>query len=168
MCLLSWSGSSRKVECRRYRAETRAYTEFLSRISESVKDPTHSLQMTIERFSSASLKNHRENLLQLLGLETKYNTRQQELTRVRLEDTGNWVLSHPKFEAWKDWENSSSRVLWITGPPGSGKSMLMQADTTTVEISRLVADSRDQVTYYRMDAQDILHATKLSCCLLLL
>ena len=67
-----------------------------------------------------SLSN-RENLLHLLDAAKSCDSRQQELAKVRFEDTGKWVLSTPQFVSWEKVE----QVLWISGPPGSGKSVLM-------------------------------------------
>lgn len=39
-----------------------------------------------------------------------------------LRDTGSWVLCHPVFTNWLNSE--SSRVLWLHGDPGKGKTML--------------------------------------------
>nr|GAT44878.1 ankyrin 2,3/unc44 [Mycena chlorophos] len=40
----------------------------------------------------------------------------------RQENTGGWFLDHPTF---KEWENSSGKILWCYGIPGAGKTMLL-------------------------------------------
>lgn len=53
--------------------------------------------------------------------------------RKRIEDTkgglfrdsSNWILQHEDFKRWRD--NDETRLLWITGDPGKGKTMLVIA-----------------------------------------
>lgn len=40
-----------------------------------------------------------------------------------LEDSYRWVLDHADFREWHD--NPQSRLLWIEGDPGKGKTMLL-------------------------------------------
>ncbi|KAJ8129758.1 hypothetical protein O1611_g3872 [Lasiodiplodia mahajangana] len=49
----------------------------------------------------------------------QYHKRERETF---LEGTGNWLISHPVFQQWKD--ESASSLLWLHGIPGSGKSKL--------------------------------------------
>ncbi|KAF8207721.1 ankyrin repeat-containing domain protein [Mycena galopus ATCC 62051] len=47
--------------------------------------------------------------------------RHADISRVRQEGTGLWLLSHPGFQEWKSgWR----RTLWCRGIPGSGKTVL--------------------------------------------
>ncbi|KAI9695437.1 MAG: hypothetical protein M1820_008622 [Bogoriella megaspora] len=40
-----------------------------------------------------------------------------------LEDSYLWILQNPDFQRWRD--DSQSRLLWIKGDPGKGKTMLL-------------------------------------------
>ncbi|KAF2730453.1 WD40 repeat-like protein [Polyplosphaeria fusca] len=40
-----------------------------------------------------------------------------------LEDCYHWILENPDFQRWRD--NRQSRLLWIKGDPGKGKTMLL-------------------------------------------
>ncbi|KAL5327862.1 hypothetical protein ACEPPN_005568 [Leptodophora sp. 'Broadleaf-Isolate-01'] len=40
-----------------------------------------------------------------------------------LRDSYQWILEHPDFQQWRD--NTQSRLLWIKGDPGKGKTMLI-------------------------------------------
>jgi hypothetical protein len=40
-----------------------------------------------------------------------------------LEDSYCWILGNPEFRQWRDDEHS--RLLWIKGDPGKGKTMLL-------------------------------------------
>lgn len=39
-----------------------------------------------------------------------------------VEGTGAWLIQENTIHAWLDLDNSTSRLLWLTGIPGSGKS----------------------------------------------
>jgi DNA replication protein DnaC len=40
-----------------------------------------------------------------------------------LKDSYKWILDHPDFQQWRDGERS--RLLWINGDAGKGKTMLL-------------------------------------------
>ena len=42
-----------------------------------------------------------------------------------LADLYRWVLGNADFQRWRDDEQSESRLLWIKGDPGKGKTMLL-------------------------------------------
>ncbi|KAK7031953.1 ankyrin [Favolaschia claudopus] len=47
--------------------------------------------------------------------------RQQDISRTRQPETGEWLLKDPKF---KEWELATGAVLWCSGIPGAGKTVL--------------------------------------------
>jgi hypothetical protein len=52
----------------------------------------------------------------------------------------DWILDDAAFAQW--WEDDESRILWIHGDPGKGKTMMMMA--LTEEIARRVGDTPDR------------------------
>ncbi|CAG8976798.1 hypothetical protein HYALB_00012504, partial [Hymenoscyphus albidus] len=40
-----------------------------------------------------------------------------------LRDSYQWILEHPDFQQWRD--DTQSRLLWVKGDPGKGKTMLI-------------------------------------------
>jgi DNA replication protein DnaC len=40
-----------------------------------------------------------------------------------LEDSYRWILDNADFQRWRD--DEQSRLLWIKGDPGKGKTMLL-------------------------------------------
>jgi hypothetical protein len=40
-----------------------------------------------------------------------------------LQDSYHWILEHPDFQQWRN--DQQSRLLWIKGDPGKGKTMLL-------------------------------------------
>jgi NACHT domain len=53
-----------------------------------------------------------------------------------LKDSCAWVLNDPDFLGWRD--NDDSRLLWIKGDPGKGKTMMMIA--LVAELSKQLKD----------------------------
>lgn len=47
----------------------------------------------------------------------------QRECKKRAEGTCSWILKSPEYQSWKDTHKHDS-ILWINGPPGSGKSVL--------------------------------------------
>lgn len=41
-----------------------------------------------------------------------------------LRDCYSWILGHPRFTEWHQ-DRSTKKILWITGDPGKGKTMLL-------------------------------------------
>ncbi|KAI4154501.1 MAG: hypothetical protein LQ340_001658 [Diploschistes diacapsis] len=48
----------------------------------------------------------------------------QQAISKRLQGTGQWLLEHPVFQQWLDLSHSFPKSLWISGAPGSGKTVL--------------------------------------------
>lgn len=53
-----------------------------------------------------------------------------------LEGSCDWIFRDPAFTQW--WSDDDSRILWIHGDPGKGKTMMMMA--LTEEIARRLRD----------------------------
>jgi hypothetical protein len=68
----------------------------------------------------ASLKEFDQ--LGLTWLQAGDVTKIHDTIRVtRTVNTGHWLFSHPEY---LQWISSPGQLLWITGPPGSGKTVL--------------------------------------------
>nr|GAT52690.1 predicted protein [Mycena chlorophos] len=52
---------------------------------------------------------------------TNFLHRQQEIYKMRHQDTGSWLLNHPSFLEWK---SGPCQLLWCSGIPGAGKTVL--------------------------------------------
>lgn len=65
--------------------------------------------------------------------------------------TGDWLFRHPYFVRWLD-ADSASRVLWLNGGPGVGKSFMCAYAVQQLEqqVSRSVA-----YHYFRFDEPDV-------------
>jgi hypothetical protein len=50
-----------------------------------------------------------------------------------LEGSYRWVLKHPNFQQWQ--EDAQTRLLWIKGDPGKGKTMLLCGIINQLDIS---------------------------------
>ncbi|KAL9059037.1 MAG: hypothetical protein Q9162_001425 [Coniocarpon cinnabarinum] len=70
-----------------------------------------------------SFSNPMEKVCTLLGISEAPEDDLNFYYDRRMADTCSWVLSDAKFLDWMQ-HKSSSQTLWISGPPGSGKSIL--------------------------------------------
>lgn len=67
-----------------------------------------------------------------------------------LTDSYVWILSHRDFIEWKDGE--TTRLLWIKGDPGKGKTMLLIG--IIKKLSNIPPDS-DLLSFFFCQASDI-------------
>ncbi|KAM6504803.1 hypothetical protein FSOLCH5_015293 [Fusarium solani] len=67
-----------------------------------------------------------------------------------LEDSYSWILDHADFRRWRD--DEQSRLLWIKGDPGKGKTMLLCG--IVEELEKLPADTR-RLSYFFCQATDV-------------
>ncbi|KAF1958418.1 WD40 repeat-like protein [Byssothecium circinans] len=66
-----------------------------------------------------------------------------------LEDSYHWILENADFRQWRDDENS--RLLWIKGDPGKGKTMLLCGIID--ELKKSIANT-DLLSYFFCQATD--------------
>ena len=71
-----------------------------------------------------------------------------------LEGSYKWVLENSDFQQWRD--DDKSRLLWIKGDPGKGKTMLLCGiiDNMGYTIARDGGGSRTALSYYFCQATD--------------
>ncbi|OCL00979.1 beta transducin-like protein HET-D2Y, partial [Cenococcum geophilum 1.58] len=66
-----------------------------------------------------------------------------------LEDSYHWILENSDFQQWRD--DQQSRLLWIKGDPGKGKTMLLCGIVN--ELKKLMAKT-DLLSYFFCQATD--------------
>jgi hypothetical protein len=66
-----------------------------------------------------------------------------------LEDSYHWILEHSDFQQWRN--DQQSRLLWIKGDPGKGKTMLLCGIINELETS--IAKT-DLLSYFFCQATD--------------
>ncbi|KAK0751649.1 WD40-repeat-containing domain protein [Schizothecium vesticola] len=71
-----------------------------------------------------------------------------------LDGAYSWILSHQSFRQWRD--NEDSRLLWIKGDPGKGKTMLLCGLIKELEPATKVrgAKSKTLLSYFFCQAPD--------------
>ncbi|KAF2200065.1 hypothetical protein GQ43DRAFT_90178 [Delitschia confertaspora ATCC 74209] len=76
----------------------------------------------------------------------------------REEGTAEWLFDEPKFKAWvsSTAESISSRVLWIRGNPGWGKTVVAASTIEELESNRSESGQEPIVCYYFFNRQDSL------------
>ena len=93
-------------------------TELLQNIYQSLQD-----QASLQREMQEE-KENKECLKDLRLTDPHDDIKRIEQTKGGLlEDSYQWILNHPDFRQWRN--NKLSRLLWIKGNPGKGKTMLL-------------------------------------------
>ena len=74
----------------------------------------------------------------------------------RSSNSGQWLYGEPTF---LDWLQSCLQFLWITGPPGSGKTVL---STTVIEMIRnqVSADGKRTLSFFFCDKADEIYQSE--------
>lgn len=66
----------------------------------------------------------------------------------RTPGTGTWLFNHEKFQMWR---GKQSNILWIFGPPGSGKTVL---STSAIEHLQQYSSENNPLVYFLADKLD--------------
>jgi hypothetical protein len=71
-----------------------------------------------------------------------------------LRDSYQWILKHPNFLQWR--YNTQSRLLWIRGDPGKGKTMLISGILNEMSPSTKLRDKQATtlLSYFFCQATD--------------
>jgi hypothetical protein len=71
-----------------------------------------------------------------------------------LADSYQWVLDNPEFKCWRD--SNQSRLLWVKGDPGKGKTMLLCGIINELSGSTRLKDQNSNVllSYFFCQATD--------------
>jgi hypothetical protein len=80
-------------------------------------------------------------------------TRIQDAKGGLLQDSYRWILDHDDFKQWRD---GDSRLLWIKGDPGKGKTMLLCGiiDELTPSTKLTNAEAEVLLSYFFCQATD--------------
>lgn len=52
-----------------------------------------------------------------------YLQHHDQLLQKKAANSGQWIFADPKYEVWHDSNNFGSRILYVHGQPGGGKSL---------------------------------------------
>jgi ankyrin repeat protein len=77
----------------------------------------------------------RRRLLERLGA-TYTNDNYDGALSLRRDGTANWILERDVFKAWMATGSSHSKILWIHGPPGFGKTVLAASTLQYLQTER--------------------------------
>ena len=83
----------------------------------------------------------------------------QRATSKKCSHTGNWLLENPVYQQWtsSSRESINSRVLWIHGAPGAGKTVL--CGTAITNLQTAIAADDYLLTYVFIDRTDPANGT---------
>lgn len=89
-------------------------------------------------------------------------------TRKRSPDTGLWLFDEPLFRSWiQDSDNCPrSRVLWVHGAPGAGKTVLSSTTVAHVQARKAAQNSTGcNTAYFYGDSIDMSKGTAFNICI---
>lgn len=88
------------------------------------------------------LAEKRANLLRRLRASFTNDILDAALAKCQ-SNTAGWILGRPVYQQWADLSDSTSKLLWIHGPPGTGKTIL----SATI-VRSLQCDHSRSVSYF--------------------
>ena len=92
-------------------------------MSKTMQDVDENTRSLFKQFQDISLDDWKRRILQWLSPVDPSISHEAAL-KIRQAGTNNWFLSCKEFENWRDSQNS---FLWLSGRPGSGKTILMSS-----------------------------------------
>ena len=105
-------------------AKTKEQIEDIASVLEvisSLPQTTHTIREGVEKLEARARAEEEEQALNWLGPNLA-SAKHRLLRNNRLANTGEWIFS---VDAYKQWDNGVSPILWGQGKPGVGKSVLM-------------------------------------------
>ncbi|ESA43732.1 hypothetical protein GE21DRAFT_3722 [Neurospora crassa] len=77
----------------------------------------------------------------------------EQLLREKAPDSGQWIFAYPRYRVWHNSSDSGSRILYVHGKPGGGKSTLI---STVIEqlLGNKTAGAAVAFFYFRQSQED--------------
>lgn len=101
-------------------------------MSETMKDVDENTRSLFKQFQGMSLDDRRRSILQWLS-PVDPSISQESAVKIHQSGTNNWFLACKEFESWRD---ANKSFLWLSGFPGSGKTILMSSAIASLQQSR--------------------------------
>ncbi|KAF1840937.1 uncharacterized protein K460DRAFT_410330 [Cucurbitaria berberidis CBS 394.84] len=90
---------------------------------EALQDLRTQSQRNYEEYNRSELDRKRLSVQQWL-CPINAQTRHEDATKNRYGDSGDWLLKDPRFKKWYDFDYCHEPLLWLSGIPGAGKTVL--------------------------------------------
>ncbi|KAL8715136.1 MAG: hypothetical protein Q9220_001093 [cf. Caloplaca sp. 1 TL-2023] len=139
------------------------------------------LKTSVKANTATREATERTDILEWIS-KAKTEQKHHDVSLPRVEGTGDWLLQEPEFNRWQKQRSSNGNVLWCYGIQGSGKSVL--ADEKSHSIEHVTASLLKQIlsaqasippaisTLYQKFSkqqrappqQDLMHALSAMCC----
>lgn len=92
---------------------------------EEIRNLQRLAEKRFEEQRSEDLDRRRTAILQWLSPASSETVHERHLAaRATNPDSGAWLLKHDRFEKWFDVNFCSTPLLWLSGKPGAGKTVL--------------------------------------------
>ncbi|KAE8332653.1 hypothetical protein BDV39DRAFT_199653 [Aspergillus sergii] len=115
---------------------------YSKKLSESTLVEVEKSVAMLKSVESKTLSAEEERILQWVS-KTEFSKIQNETQELRHADTGNWILSSEKYQAWK---SAPGSILWLPGIVGCGKSVL--CSTVIQDIEHLCKENQSKKLAY--------------------
>ncbi|RYP60388.1 hypothetical protein DL771_010531 [Monosporascus sp. 5C6A] len=119
-----------------FQEQTKTRLGELVKSGEGIKSRLGDIYKTLQDFISMQKDIHRDDMEAACRRDLRVVDPQHDMQRIErskdelLDDAYKWILRTPEYTAFTNWDNSRPecpprQLLWIKGPAGTGKTMLM-------------------------------------------
>ncbi|KAI0481698.1 hypothetical protein F4859DRAFT_475673 [Xylaria cf. heliscus] len=119
-------------------ARNESEPEWLKRTIEQLRQPIDRIDIRLQEMDDGLKQENRAEILRAVS-NIPHGSHHKVASNGRVEGSGAWFLSTPKFKEWR--LSSSPSTLWLHGIPGSGKTKL-----TSIVIDQLLR--HEHVAYF--------------------
>ena len=149
---VGWLLDEKKIEEERQKIE-RLKDYFSLVLSVESLEEAQTLHNDFVTFSNQILQLSRPVILNWISAND-YHSRHVQLVNSHLPGTGRWFLEGNRFSEWINPDKHPSRILWLQGKSGSGKSCLISRAIETA-IEKWKSDTDSVVLYHYCSFQDM-------------
>ncbi|EFX04154.1 vegetative incompatibility protein het-e-1 [Grosmannia clavigera kw1407] len=118
---LNWSRKSSQARKLLLELSQQKTTMLLSLANHSAQELT-TILATVQRLKDKQTDTERQKIFNWLE-KTNPSAKHNQSFELHEKHTSEWILRLPKWEDWLD-QTASTRFLWLSGIPGSGKAVL--------------------------------------------
>ncbi|KAF2642210.1 hypothetical protein P280DRAFT_449775 [Massarina eburnea CBS 473.64] len=117
---------------------------------EEIQNMRNQSQTHFEEYRLNELNRKRLSIQQWL-CPLDVQSRHEDASESRYGNSGDWLLKDPRFVKWFDFDYCAEPLLWLSGIPGAGKTVLA---SRVVEECRKISRARTAFFYCRQTDED--------------
>ena len=124
--------------------EIRDLADDVWKVAESLPSKNALLEARLNEFEARSLQ---DRLQQWLEAASPHSI-QENARRRCFSGTGLWLLQDPRYAAWKTMQIDSSKLLWLIGKPGCGKTALVSTVIEDLQTSQILPSGPKLIYFF--------------------